>query len=582
MGVLVVLLLSSLLELTGLVLVIPYVDMMLSEQTAAQYMQRFPLLRPMLSFFDGYRLDLSFWFGGFYLLKNGALVSAVFVQHLILKRIQANLMDRMYRRYMREPYAFHLQARSSDLVRSITYDAFLFGDGILMHSGVLISELFLFLGVLVFLSVQNPTALGVVLVMVAPLMLIYLLVKSYLRNWGKALQVQEAKVIKQLQEGLGGIKDIRVLNAQYRFEQEFHDNVQLRARVKRLRDVSILAPRYVIETMMMIVLAIGLMWLEQSGGIEGNLSTIAFLAVVTIRLMPVGNRILASINAFRSYAASLEVVYESARPSSINRGVSIPRTPLVQQEDHFKLLDIENLCFAYPGEPAIINGLDFSIRQGETIGVVGSSGSGKTTFVDLFLGLLVPRSGQIIRDGRDIHEDLRSWQQHIGYVQQSVFLLDASIRENIAFGIARQDIDDRRVDEVIKLVKLDAWVGGLKEGADSIVGERGVMISGGQRQRIGLGRALYHNPEILVLDEATSALDNLTEQQIMEDIYKMKGNRTLIMVAHRLDTIRRCDRIIVLDEGRIVGEGSYDELIASNEHFQAISCSPTNNAANFR
>lgn len=566
-----VLLLSSMLELTGLILVIPYVDLMLGESSVSDVAWIHPVLGAMLSMTGDYRLDASIWFAVFYLLKNSGLSGLVFVQHGILKFIQANLMNRMYRRYLREPYVFHLQARSADLVRSITYDAFLFGDGVLMQSGVLISESFLFLGLLVFLSIQNPTALMVVLVMVVPLVLLYFLIKTYLRAWGRALQEQEAKVIKHLQEGLGGIKDVSILNAQHHFEQAFHDNVHLRAKVKRKRDVTIQLPRYAIETLMMAVLAVGLMWLEHAGGLEGSLSTVAFLVVVTVRLMPVGNRILASINAFRSYGSSVDVVYESARPGVINNGKTYPRVLRLEQDDHFKLLYIEELCFAYPGEREVIHELDLSIRQGETIGVVGGSGSGKTTLIDLLLGLLVPKSGRILRDGRDIHENLRSWQQHIGYVQQSVFLLDASIRENIAFGIAKDDIDNQRVDEVIKLVKLDAWIATLKEGADSVVGERGVMISGGQRQRIGLGRALYHNPEILVLDEATSALDNLTEQQIMEDIYNMKGNRTLIMIAHRLDTIRRCDRIIVLDKGRVAGEGSYDELVADNKHFQMIS-----------
>ncbi len=562
---------SSVLELTGLVLVIPYVELMIGGYRVVDIAQIHPALEWMLSMTSDYRLDASIWFIVFYLLKNAGLSGFAFSQHGILKSIQANLMNRMYRRYLREPYVFHLQARSADLVRSITYDAFLFGDGVLVQSGVLIAELLLFLGVLVFLSIQNPAALMVVLVMVVPLVLIYLLIKTYLRAWGYALQKQEAKVIKHLQEGLGGIKDVSILNAQHYFEQAFYDNVSLRAKVKRKRDVAMQLPRFMIETLMMAALAVGLLWLEKVGGIEGNLSTIAFLAMVTVRLMPVGNRVLASINAFRSYGSSVDVVYESAKPDITNVSESFPRDLRLGPGGHFELLEIDKLCFAYPGEPEIIHNLDISIRQGETLGVVGSSGSGKTTLIDLILGLLVPESGRILRDGSDIHSDLRSWQQDIGYVQQSVFLLDASIRENIAFGVAEHEIDDYRIDEIIKLVELEEWVGSLKDGVMSIVGERGVKISGGQRQRIGLGRALYHDPDILVLDEATSALDNLTEQQIMDDIYSMQGKRTLIIIAHRLDTIRRCDRIIVLDKGCIVGEGGYDQLVADNEHFRSIS-----------
>jgi len=214
--------------------------------------------------------------------------------------------------------------------------------------------------------------------------------------------------------------------------------------------------------------------------------------------------------------------------------------------------------------------LNFEVNNTETIGVVGGSGAGKTTLIDLLLGLFIPSDGKILCNSTNIHNDLRQWQSRIGYVQQSIFLLDANIKQNIAFAIPNEEINMERVEEVIRLTRLESWIDTLSNGVETNVGEKGIKISGGQRQRIGIARALYHNPEILVLDEATSALDNRTEKGIMDDIYAMQGDKTIIIIAHRLDTIRRCDRILVLDDGKIVGNGTFDELYNNNNTFQNI------------
>ena len=203
--------------------------------------------------------------------------------------------------------------------------------------------------------------------------------------------------------------------------------------------------------------------------------------------------------------------------------------------------------------------------------IMGLPGSGKTTLVNIILGLLNPDSGEVKVNDIDIVKQLKAWQKIVGYVSQDVFLLDASIAENIAFGANLNEIDMARVDNVIKLAKLDSWINTLSNGVNSYVGEKGVQISGGQRQRIGIARALYENPEILVFDEATSALDNLTEKNIMEDIYGMQGDRTIIIIAHRLDSIKKCDRIIVLEDGKVVGDDNYSSLLKNNKVFQKIS-----------
>jgi ATP-binding cassette subfamily C protein len=378
-----------------------------------------------------------------------------------------------------------------------------------------------------------------------------------------------------LQEGLGGIKDVIVMHAQPYFQDRFYANVVSRAHVKRNRDVAIATPRHIIETLMMVSMAGALVWLDAAGGIAENFSTIAFLAVVTVRLLPMSNRVLAGVSTIRTSMVSIGVIHENARcEMSGNAEVrewAKDDHPGKRQSEPFSKLDVDRVSFGYSTGSEILEKISFSVQSGETIGIVGGSGAGKTTLVDLLLGLLTPIAGKIYVNGKDIHAGLGDWQSSIGYVQQSVFLLDASIRENIAFGVPSDEISDRRVLEVLKLAKLTQWVESLPEKAEALVGERGVRISGGQRQRIGIARSLYHNPGILILDEATSALDNRTEKEIMADVYTMHGDRTIIMIAHRLDTIRNCDRIIVLERGRIAGEGTFDDLMEGNRAFQEIS-----------
>ena len=553
-------------------LVIPYVNLMMNEELLPQYLQKYPVLQGVLGRMDNYRLEISIWFGGFYMVKNTLLIIFTYVQRTILKQLQVNIIDRMFRRYMRQTYLFHVETRSSDLVRSIIYDANHFVDGILVQGVLLISELLLFTGILMIMVWQSPIALGVLFIMVVPVVIVYLLIKRRLSAWGRVLQEREADVICHIQEGLGGIKDAIILRAQRYFENKFYSIVLLRAHVNRNRQVAIAAPRYIIETMMMVSMACALVWLDYAGGITGNLSTIAFLAVVAIRMLPMSNRVLGAISTLKTSGPSAEVIYENARPEvykedlqqSSNLGMGL-------QHEEFIKLEVVDLSFQYPGGDKVIDGVSFSVKNGEMIGFVGGSGAGKTTLVDLLLGLLVPTEGEIRVNKENIHKDLDSWQHIIGYVQQSVFLLDASIKENIAFGVAQDEIDSNRVMEVIRLAKLEEWINTLPQQLESLVGERGVRISGGQKQRIGIARALYHDPDILVLDEATSALDNRTEKEIMDDVYRMHGKRTIIMIAHRLDTIRRCDRILVLEDGKVVGEGLFDELMERNKFFQKIS-----------
>jgi len=569
----VILLLISFLDLVGLVLVIPYVEIMLGTDNSSLYIIKILEFVDILGATGEVKVDVSILFGSFYILKNLALILLVFFQHVLLKKTQASIINQLFSHFMYQPFSFHLKNRSSDLLRKVTYDAQNLTDGMLTQVATLIVELLLLFGVLAVMSQENPSAIIIMAFMVVPVIFIYIYVKKYLVFWALMLQNNESKLIKSLQEGLGGIKDAIILGKRPFFEKKFHINILERSQTKRKRDVALLVPRYLIETLMMLAMAITLLWLEQSKGLAASLPEIAFLALVTVRLLPMSNRILASLNNIKSYSPSVIVICDTLLDSKnvVEKEKSVDKNRFKRDAVEFKSLILNDISYQYVENHKVVDNVSITIKKGEMVGLAGGSGAGKTTLINLILGLLPPNTGDIYFNEENVHDDLRSWQNLIGYVSQVVFLVDGSILENVAFGLESKEIDLERVNEVINFARLTSWVGSLPDGINSIVGEQGVQISGGQRQRIGIARALYRNPSVLVFDEATSSLDNLTEKNIMDDIYKMHGDRTFIIVAHRLETIRKCDRIIVVDNGMVVGDDDYSSLLDNNNAFKKIS-----------
>jgi ATP-binding cassette, subfamily B, bacterial PglK len=563
---------SSLLELIGLVMVIPYINLMLDN---AQDLSRNDTLILYENFLDwAYSLDkltISILFVGFYIFKNLSLSILFFLEQNIIKDIKFNLTTRSFLYYLNQDFGFHLSNNSSKIVRSVTYDINIFMGSILKKGSMLLAELLIFVGVICFLAYTNPIILMVFSVFVIPVIGTYLLLKKKLIEWGRLIQIIESNVIKFLQESMGGIKSIKVFGAHNFFIDKFNSNIFKQVTIKRNLDMSLMLPRYVIESTVMVVFALLLLWVANTGGLMQNISLLAFLAVATIRIMPMSNRVLSALNGIRSSLPSISVVNEIARPAFKNlevadNNVRSEHDPI----ESFLTLTVNNLFFGFSNKESILKNLNFKINHGESIGIVGLSGSGKTTLVDLLLGLHKPLKGDILCNDLSIFSDLRNWQNKIGYVPQDIFLLDATIKENIAYGISSKNVNLDKINKIIEEVKIKDWINQLDKGLDTFVGERGTRISGGQRQRIGIARALYNNPEILILDEATSSLDNMTEKKIMNDINAMKNTKTLIIVAHRLNTIKKCNKILLIENGRIVAIDTYDNLSRFNSTFQKI------------
>jgi ABC-type multidrug transport system fused ATPase/permease subunit len=377
----------------------------------------------------------------------------------------------------------------------------------------------------------------------------HLLVRRNVGRYGLLQQNAQALRIKSISQGLGGIEEIKVLGREAYFVSEFAKHERTFSEVSRYAMVLNQMPRLFMETVAFSALFLAVAGVLLSGGRAADLlPTLALFAVAAMRLMPSVNRIQSAITRISYYRPSIGVVCTDARREQ-QEGAGEPESSDIQFAHEITLRDIS---YIYPGASSpSLQGINLTIPKGASVAVVGASGAGKTTLADIILGLLKPSSGQILVDGEDVDRSLASWQRHLAYIPQTIFLSDDSIRRNVAFGIEDDEIDDDRVWSALELAQLKAHVEAMPCQLDTVVGERGVSLSGGQRQRVGIARALYNNPDVLILDEATSALDADTERAISQSIDALAGSKTLIVIAHRLSTIEKCTLKIHLHNGRI-------------------------------
>lgn len=299
---------------------------------------------------------------------------------------------------------------------------------------------------------------------------------------------------------------------------------------------------------------------------------LTLFAMATVRLMPSIQQLATLYTRLRYNIVSLDPIYNDLKELETASRKFVQERKLNKPLPLNTEIEIRNVGYRYPdSDVQALRNISITIPKGKAVAFVGASGAGKTTMVDLILGLLSPEQGAVYVDGKDIRKNISGWQKNVGYIPQSIYLADETLRSNIAFGIPVDDIDDYKVMKAVRLAQLENLLDQLPEGLETIIGENGTRLSGGQRQRVGIARALYHDPEVLVMDEATSALDNITERQITKAIESLKGERTLIMIAHRLTTVKNCDTLYFMEGGRIVEVGSYEDLVHSNIHFKEMA-----------
>lgn len=490
--------------------------------------------------------------------------------HSIGKRLLAT--------YLSQPYEFFLNRHSGDMGPRVLAESGQVVVQFLQPAAEFVAASLTTIAIVSLLLLVEPGVAIAAFTMLGGIYgLIYLTSRRHLKRLGQVRLEATRQKFRFSTEALTGIKDIKLLGCERSYLDRF-------ARPsKRLADVQVgiavfsKVPQFALQAIALGgIILLCLMMIDRqkvaSGEVLGELlPVLGFFAFAGQRLMPELSRLYQSLTQIQAGAAAVDTVYEDlvlGKPRE-----SLPQTPTKGLRLK-TCLRLDGISYRYPNSPnAGVSDVSFDIRVGEKIGIVGGSGAGKTTLADIILGLLEPFEGKLSTDGNEVtNENVRSWMQSVGYVPQDIFLTDAPVAENIALGVSTEDIDTDRVRSAARIARIDRFVEEeLPEGYQSHIGERGVRLSGGQRQRIGIARALYHDADLIVFDEATSALDNLTEAEVMEAIDALPGDKTVVMIAHRLSTVKRCDRIIVLEKGRVVGCDTWAVLMSNNVAFQRIA-----------
>lgn len=494
-----------------------------------------------------------------YLIKTLFLVFLTWRQNAFIFGVRSALSQRIFSTYLSQPWSFYLQRNSAHLINVLTNETNQFGSYALQPILTLITEILVLTAIFLLLMLTEPVAaLSIVSVLGLVLLVIYTITKNKFARWGADRQFHESLRIQQVQQGIGGVKEIMLLGREKDFLDSYSRHNLACSRIVQLQNTMQQLPRLLLEFLAIAIFFILiLVSLRQGKSLAAIVATLALFAGAAFRLMPSVSRIISAMQSLR-YADSVITLLTKETSLATQTSNVIRKQPELEFKE---TISFNMVCFKYAGasENALYK-LSFTVPKGHCVGLIGESGSGKSTTVDILLGLLTPTEGQVLVDGTDIQKNMRGWQSQIGYVPQMIFLSDDTLRRNIAFGIPENDIDDVAVDRAIKMSQLEDYVSTLADGVNTPVGERGVRLSGGQRQRIGIARALYHDPQVLFLDEATSALDTATEAEVMGAVNSLIGKKTVIIVAHRLSTLSSCDKLYWFDKGKIKDEGSYSEI----------------------
>ncbi len=556
----VLILIGGAVETLGVSMMLPVVSVILSPQTLHEQLEKHEWLNDIVL---GLGLDTDLKLASvllislilLFVLKNLYLLFLVYKQNTFITRARNDMISRVMREFLNRPYEDYLGADIPTVFRITDSDipkTFTLMLSLLSLATELVVSICL--GV-VLLFVNWQMTVLIILVLLILTLIITKVLKPRLNVIGRKNQETQSRIAKWRIQAIYGLKDVKVLNRQDFFIRNYYESGKIGADIDRNYTVMNNIPKLLIETVFMaVVLLYVLVYLLQGGNATALLPQLSAFGVAAIRIMPSANRINTYLTQVAYNQYSLDFVYNNLTESmKTDKAMRAERAAIAGPELHLeKEIELKDITFAYPDSDVnIFTKANMMVPRGKSVGIMGPSGAGKSTIVDILLGLLHVKSGEILCDGSNIFSNYDSWLAQIGYIPQSIYLVDESIRDNIAFGIDAKDINDDRIWEVMEEAQLADFVRSLPEGLDTKIGDRGVRLSGGQRQRIGIARALYHNPEILVFDEATSALDNETEAAVMEAINSFHGKKTMVIIAHRLNTIANCDIIYEVKDEQI-------------------------------
>lgn len=545
---------GMLLEMISISLVVPVITLFTQKDIFTSY----PLLGEIMQHFNNPSqetliMSLMLILILIYIIKNSFLGLLSWKQSKFTFGFQTELSKKLFSKYLKQPYYIHLQKNSGHLIRNIQTEVSVFINSVVTPCLYLSGEILVVFGLFAILLLVEPMG---TIIMLSTLIFLATRFNKYTKNhishWAKQRIFHDGLRFQQLHQGLGGVKETKLYGREQDFIDKYAIYTNKSMECMQRQQFIIQLPRLWLELLVIIGLAIlvGNMILQQKP-ISSLLPILGLFTFGAFRLAPSANRIISAIQQLRFGLPSLNLLSEEL---SLNESQPNKYSDTDKSEFEYSF-QVKNLSYSYPNTNSkVLNTISFKIKKGDFIGFMGESGSGKSTLIDIILGVLSPTTGNLLLDDVGISENLRGWQKHIGYVPQEIFLIDDTLRRNIAFGLSDDNINDAAIQKAVSLAQLEKFIHDLPEGLDTIVGERGVRISGGQRQRIGIARALYHSPEVLVLDEATSHLDIKTEANLMDAILALKGQKTIITVAHRLKTLEKCDNIYTLRNGKLIDE----------------------------
>jgi ABC-type multidrug transport system fused ATPase/permease subunit len=572
-------LVNGVLQAAGLLAILPFLRIVADPAI----IQETPLLQAL---FEGLGFDSE---RGFLIFAGAAafavlLLSSLFQAATMYRMTRFSTLSsyslswRLLQGYLMQPYVWTLGRNTADLGKAALSEV----EVVLRESIMPAIEMMMVLSAILFvagvLCVMEPmVALGALAIIGGAYLAIYWGVRRRLETLGAARVESNRARFKIAQEATGGMKEVKIQGLETSLLTQFRVPARRMAEVQAEGLLISLLPRYALETVAFggLILLILMLLGRGTGGLEAVLPTLGLVALAGLKLFPTTQQLYRLVTMLRRGGPALEALLADleetrAARSAASRDAGPGPEPLGLQQ----AITLRGVTFAYPDtQRSALHGLDLEIAAQSVVGLVGGTGAGKTTVVDVILGLLEPQEGQLLIDGQPVTAaNRRAWQRSIGYVPQQIFLTDDSVAANIAFGLPPEQIDHAAVQAAARIAALHDFITEeLPKGYETLVGERGVRLSGGQRQRIGIARALYHNPDVLILDEATSALDTITEEAVMEAVHNLGGAKTIIMIAHRLSTVEDCDCIHLLDQGRVAASGTYAELVAGNASFRRMA-----------
>jgi ATP-binding cassette, subfamily B, bacterial PglK len=566
------LLINSILEGFGLGLIVPYITV-ITDSSIIFNNSIFQKINVFLNI--NTRHELVLWMSTvlivFFILKNMLKILVIYFESRLIFTKRSNISRKLFNSYMNAPYSFHLNHNSAELDRNIRFEipnVF----GLIQNFLLLFSNILLVISIFIVLIWANWQAVITMGLFITCVSFIYLFFTgSYSKKLGSELQNSQLSLGQTLKEGISSFIECKILNIESYFPDLYLKHYLVTAKANWRQATITSTPSLLFEILAVGTIISTIIYLSlQNIDLISIIPIVGLFSFAFIRLIPSVTAILKCIQEIQFRSPALEVVLADLKELA-TKPIERQNSQLNNQYLKFKNISLQNVSLSYNDDKNVIDGLSMEINKGESIGITGPSGSGKTTLISLILGLHKANSGIININDEEMQNHLTSWQSIIGYVPQSISLVDASIRENIALGVESNIIDNQKVWSVLKDANLIEFVKDLPMQLDTFIGENGMRISGGQRQRLGLARALYRSPEVLIFDEATSSLDVKTEKLIIQEILKLSGKRTLIIVTHRISTIKGCDVIFYLKDGEIVNSGRYNELKELTKDFKEIA-----------